>query len=226
MNTVDSFQGGERDIVILSTVRTNPSGFLGDPKRVNVALTRARHHLIIVGHHSTMLHSTVWKPVVNFVSSKCPGCFFPTDDAFLSALTGMQAVQLAVAVSQRDGSAQVEPSETCKAAGRRKGGGQQRGGRRATWCMVWHKVGRRIDTEEVGEAGTRTLSTEADFLQADSAELVDTSARSAATHSQQTAWRTKMCHCHCSVHRLTAVRTSLAPPPLPGRTNSPSHQPV
>ena len=129
VNTVDSFQGAEKNIIILSTVRTSASGFLDDPKRINVAVTRARHHLLIVGHHPTLLQLKVWKPIVSYVSSKCPGCFFPTDDAFLSALHAMQAVQLAVAVSQRDGAGQIQPSETssaaCRRAGRRgRGAGQ------------------------------------------------------------------------------------------------------
>ena len=122
VNTVDSFQGGEKDIIILSTVRTSSSDFLDDPKRINVALTRARHHLVIVGHHSTLLHSSLWKPVVTFVSSKCPGCFFPTDAAFIHAIGNMHTVQLALTVSQKDSAGQMQPSEACNAAGRRRGG--------------------------------------------------------------------------------------------------------
>jgi hypothetical protein len=52
IGTVDSFQGRERDIILLSLVRSNPSsykGFLRLPNRINVAISRARHQLIIVG---------------------------------------------------------------------------------------------------------------------------------------------------------------------------------
>ena len=50
--TVDSFQGRECDVVVYSTVRSNPArriGFLKDYRRVNVALSRARHQLLIIG---------------------------------------------------------------------------------------------------------------------------------------------------------------------------------
>jgi len=50
--TVDSSQGCEADVVIVSLVRTNSSGFLKDDRRMNVALTRARHQLLCVGNVS------------------------------------------------------------------------------------------------------------------------------------------------------------------------------
>lgn len=62
ISTVDSFQGGERDIIILSLVRENSSSFLQDSKRINVALTRAKHHLIIVGSGTVRLKG-LWKRV-------------------------------------------------------------------------------------------------------------------------------------------------------------------
>lgn len=49
VDTVDSFQGREKDIIIISCVRTEDTGFLKNPKRLNVALTRARHSLLIIG---------------------------------------------------------------------------------------------------------------------------------------------------------------------------------
>ncbi len=49
--TVDFFQGQEADIVFLSMVNTNRDGFLDSPNRLNVAITRARYQLVIVGYH-------------------------------------------------------------------------------------------------------------------------------------------------------------------------------
>lgn len=47
--TVDSYQGSEKDVILLSTTVTRPTGFIADPHRLNVALTRAKHHLIVLG---------------------------------------------------------------------------------------------------------------------------------------------------------------------------------
>ena len=49
VSTVDAFQGGEREIIILSCVRSSGTGFMDSTKRMNVALTRAKRHLVIVG---------------------------------------------------------------------------------------------------------------------------------------------------------------------------------
>jgi AAA domain len=51
LGTVDRFQGQEADIVFLSFVRTRGIGFLDNPNRLNVALTRARYQLVMVGNH-------------------------------------------------------------------------------------------------------------------------------------------------------------------------------
>ena len=57
INTIDSFQGQERDIILVSLVRANETGnigFLADLRRINVALTRARSILIILGNSDTL----------------------------------------------------------------------------------------------------------------------------------------------------------------------------
>ena len=59
VNTVDGFQGQERDIILISLVRSNEHGqigFLNDLRRMNVAMTRARMKLIIIGHIETLTH--------------------------------------------------------------------------------------------------------------------------------------------------------------------------
>jgi len=50
--TVDFFQGQEADLVFLSMVNTYRDGFLDSPNRLNVAVTRARYQLVIVGDHN------------------------------------------------------------------------------------------------------------------------------------------------------------------------------
>ncbi|KAM7271853.1 hypothetical protein ACFE04_031067 [Oxalis oulophora] len=59
--TIDSFQGREANAVIISMVRSNTLGavgFLGDSRRMNVAITRARKHVAIVCDSSTICHNT------------------------------------------------------------------------------------------------------------------------------------------------------------------------
>lgn len=53
VNTVDSFQGSECDVIIMSCVRSNGIGFVKDPNRLCVSLTRAKHSLILCGNFST-----------------------------------------------------------------------------------------------------------------------------------------------------------------------------
>lgn len=70
VNTVDGFQGQERDIVIISLVRANDEGqigFLGDLRRMNVAITRARMKLIIIGHAATMLRHPFYKKLFEYI---------------------------------------------------------------------------------------------------------------------------------------------------------------
>ncbi|XP_031387616.1 uncharacterized protein LOC116200831 isoform X2 [Punica granatum] len=82
VNSVDGFQGREQDIVILSTVRSNHQGsigFLANPNRTNVALTRARYCLWILGNQRTLRgSSTVWEALVYYAIDR--RCFFNADD--------------------------------------------------------------------------------------------------------------------------------------------------
>ena len=54
VSTVDAFQGSEKDLIILTTVRTKSIGFSADPKRLNVAISRAKGQLIIVGNRDLL----------------------------------------------------------------------------------------------------------------------------------------------------------------------------
>lgn len=66
---VDEFQGSERDYVIFSTVRSNSEnkiGFLSDYRRLNVAITRARFGMVILGNCEVLLQSDLWRHILKF----------------------------------------------------------------------------------------------------------------------------------------------------------------
>ncbi|KRZ28365.1 Regulator of nonsense transcripts 1 [Trichinella pseudospiralis] len=66
---VDAFQGREKDFILLSCVRSNKHseiGFLNDPRRLNVALTRARYGLIIVGNPKVLSRQPMWHSLLKF----------------------------------------------------------------------------------------------------------------------------------------------------------------
>ncbi|KAA8547644.1 hypothetical protein F0562_004073 [Nyssa sinensis] len=82
VRSVDGFQGGEQDVIIISTVRCNGNGsvgFLSNHQRTNVALTRARYCLWIVGNGRTLKNSrSVWKQLV--IDAKARGCFHNAEE--------------------------------------------------------------------------------------------------------------------------------------------------
>lgn len=72
VNTVDGFQGQERDIILISLVRSNEHGqigFLSDLRRMNVAMTRARMKLIIFGNIATLAHSAFYRKLIEYINS-------------------------------------------------------------------------------------------------------------------------------------------------------------
>lgn len=70
VNTVDGFQGQERDVIFISLVRANESGqigFLNDLRRMNVAITRARMKLVILGDATTLTKHTFYQKLMEYI---------------------------------------------------------------------------------------------------------------------------------------------------------------
>lgn len=71
VNTVDSFQGQERDVIYISLVRSNEKGdigFLSDIRRMNVAMTRARKKLVIVGDSATITSNAFYGSFLDYIN--------------------------------------------------------------------------------------------------------------------------------------------------------------
>ena len=83
VSTVDAFQGAERDVVLVSACRTARDAdlrFISSPRRLNVTLTRARHHLVVVGHAGTLLGDERWAAVIG-ESGPLPECLLSSGGA-------------------------------------------------------------------------------------------------------------------------------------------------
>ncbi|KAL6652177.1 hypothetical protein ACP70R_011102 [Stipagrostis hirtigluma subsp. patula] len=82
VKSVDGFQGAAEDVIIISTVRSNGAGsvgFLTNLQRTNVALTRAKHCLWIVGNGTTLSNSnSVWQKMIKDAQDR--GCYFDVND--------------------------------------------------------------------------------------------------------------------------------------------------
>ena len=83
VGTVDAFQGQETQLVVFTAARSNPRGdlgFLRDPRRLNVAITRAKRGLVLVGDAATLSNSRHWRALVD--SCRDRGAWVDGDAAF------------------------------------------------------------------------------------------------------------------------------------------------
>jgi ATP-dependent RNA/DNA helicase IGHMBP2 len=76
IDSIDGFQGQERDIIIISLVRSNPKGeigFLSDTRRMNVALTRAKRKLVVIGDSATLSVHPFYQAFLDYIDEN--GCY-------------------------------------------------------------------------------------------------------------------------------------------------------
>ena len=73
VDSVDGFQGREKEVVIISLVRSNPRGeigFLADVRRMNVAMTRARRKLLIIGDSATLSNHPFYQRLLEYCEQR------------------------------------------------------------------------------------------------------------------------------------------------------------
>ena len=122
INTVDAFQGREKDIVIFSCVRANDEGtigFLSDRRRMNVALTRARYGMYVIGNSNTLRRSSLWDNLIHHAaaSNSLVKIISATDDIRRCAVEGFQGNDLLLmedAQKLRRSSKRPPPTDTEK----------------------------------------------------------------------------------------------------------------
>lgn len=73
VGSVEQFQGKEKPIIIISTVRSGGLGFMQERERINVMITRAIGLLIIIGHGKTLLKNPDWGQIIDYTTANCGG---------------------------------------------------------------------------------------------------------------------------------------------------------
>nr|GMC62486.1 probable helicase MAGATAMA 3 isoform X1 [Ipomoea batatas] len=121
VRSVDGFQGGEEDVIIISTVRSNGNGsvgFLSNFQRTNVALTRAKYCLWVLGNGATLINSgSVWGDLVQY--SKARGCYYDAcSDKNLEKVIADSSDELTTKLSAM--SLSNKPGSSFKASGKVK----------------------------------------------------------------------------------------------------------
>jgi hypothetical protein len=102
--SVDSFQGREKDFIVLSCVRSNEHqgiGFLNDPRRLNVAMTRSRFGLAILGNARVLSKQPLWNTLLSHF--KAEGCLVegPLGNLLQSPITFQRPTKLKFGIAMR-----------------------------------------------------------------------------------------------------------------------------
>lgn len=95
ISSVDSFQGREKELIVVSTCRSNTTGnigFLSDYRRLNVTITRARRGLVVIGNSRTLARDgECWAPWLNWVANK--GLVLSKDQAIASLFANAEKLR-------------------------------------------------------------------------------------------------------------------------------------
>ena len=67
---MDAYQGREKEIIIVSTVRTEGMGFLQDYRRMNVAITRAKNFMWLIGNQRNLQRNEIWNELTNCIEKR------------------------------------------------------------------------------------------------------------------------------------------------------------